>query len=201
MRVAILLAAGASRRMGRPKLDLPLGGKKMSRLVAETLLSAPFDRVRVVAASGVALDLPKDARLELVENEMAREGMASSIRKGLEKLPPDTELAAIALGDLPLLLRATLVALSDAWEKSGGPIVYPEYQGRQGHPVFWGPSLFDELRLLEGDRGARVVLERHRDVAVAVAVDDPGVCVDIDTPNDYARAARAAPDDPAAREP
>lgn len=186
MKIAILLAAGASKRMGRRKLDLPVRGKKMSRLAAEALLAAPFERVRVVTAPDAALDLPSDPRLELVENPEALAGIASSIRKGLERLPPATEVAAIALADLPLVRAETLCRLCLAWERSRPPIVYPEYRGRQGHPVFWRRSLFDELRSLEGDRGAKGVLERHRDLALAVAVEDAGVCLDIDTPDDYA---------------
>lgn len=200
MRVAILLAAGASRRMGRPKLELPVGGKKMSRLVAETLLAASFDRVRVVTAPGSKLDLPSDPRLERVENRQAYEGIASSIRKGLEELPPETEVVAIALADLPFVRRETLSELCRAWESHRGPILYPEYRGRQGHPVFWDRSFFDELRSLEGDRGGKAVLERHLDAAVALPVDDPGVCLDIDTPDDYARVAGSSPEDPATRE-
>jgi molybdenum cofactor cytidylyltransferase len=175
--------------MGRPKLDLPVGvgGKPMARVVAETLLGAPFDLVRVVVAPGAPLDLPVDARLEQVENPGWSEGMASSIRAGLEEPPSEIELAAIALADLPLLRPETLAALFHAWEGHSVPIVYPQYRGRQGHPVFWGAGLFDELRALRGDRGARPVLERHLDVALPVPVDDPGVCLDIDTPDDYAR--------------
>lgn len=201
MKIALLLAAGASRRMGRPKLDLPIGGqkKKMSRLAAEALLAAPFDRVRVVAAPGLPLDLPSDPRLEQVENRQAREGIASSIRKGLEELPAETEVVAIALADLPLVRPETLWLLCREWESHRG-IVYPEYRGRQGHPVFWGRSFFGELRNLEGDRGAKAVLERHRHAAVAVPVDDPGVCLDIDTPDDYARLIGLPPEDPATRE-
>jgi molybdenum cofactor cytidylyltransferase len=203
MRVAILLAAGASRRMGRPKLDLLVMGKRMSRLVAETFLSAPFDRVRVVTAPGSPLDLPPDGRLELLENPETRKGIASSIRRGLEGLPPETRVAALALADLPLVRGETLGRLCLEWETSDRPILYPEYRGGQGHPVFWAASFFDELRSLEGDRGAKGVLERyhHLDLALGVPVDDPGVCLDIDTPDDYARVAGSSPEDSAMREP
>jgi molybdenum cofactor cytidylyltransferase len=203
MKVAILLAAGSSRRMGRPKLDLVVEGRPMSRLAAEALLAAPFERIRVVTAPGPRLDLPEDARVEVVVNSDAGEGIGSSIRKGLEGLSDETEVAAIALADLPLVLVDTLSRLCRAWDESRSPVVYPEYRGRQGHPVLWARPLFDELRSLQGDRGARDVLERHRRLALALAVpvDDAGVCLDIDTPDDYAKVAGAPPRGPDASEP
>jgi molybdenum cofactor cytidylyltransferase len=172
--------------MGRPKLDLPIEGKAMSRRVVETLLKAPFDRVRVVGAPGARLDLPVDPRIDRIENPAPEEGIASSIRAALDRLPEETEVVAIALADLPLVREETVDLLLRAFEETGSAIVYPEYLGRQGHPVLWARSLFEELRGLEGDVGARPLIERHRGRSLAVRVDDPGVCLDIDTPADYA---------------
>jgi xanthine dehydrogenase accessory factor len=186
MKVGLVLAAGESRRMGRPKLELPVGGAPMIRRSVETMLAAPFERVRIVIAPGAVLDLPADPRLQLVENPDAKSGIASSIRRGLADLPPETEAVVIALGDLPLVRRETVEEVLDAYEETGRPIVFPQYRGRQGHPVLWGRRFFGELRNLEGDNGAKAVLDRNRDVALAVPVTDPGVCLDIDTPADYA---------------
>ena len=187
MKFALVLAAGQSRRMGRPKLELPVGGAPMARRVVETMLSAPFDGVRVVTAPGAALDLPDDPRLEIVENPRADEGIASSIRCGLARLREATEVVAIALGDMPLVAKETVIELLKAYDETRRPIVFPEYRGRQGHPVLWDRSFFGELRNLEGDRGAKALLERNRRLALAVPVVDPGVCLDIDTPDDYAK--------------
>jgi molybdenum cofactor cytidylyltransferase len=172
--------------MGRPKLDLPIEGKAMSRRVVETLLKSPFERIRVVAAPGARLDLPDDPRIERVENPSPQEGIASSIRAGLDRIPEGTEVVAIALADLPLVREGTVDLLLRAFEATGSAIVYPEYLGRQGHPVLWARSLFEELRGLQGDVGAKPLIERHRARSLAVRVDDPGVCLDIDTPADYA---------------
>ena len=171
--------------MGRPKLALPVRGAPMARRVVETMLSARFDRVRVVTAPGAALDLPGDPRLEIVENPRPEEGIASSIRCGLTGLPDATEVVGIALGDMPLVAKETVMELLRAYEETRRPIVFPEYRGRQGHPVFWDRGFLGELRELEGDRGAKALLERNRGVALAVSVADPGVCLDIDTPDDY----------------
>jgi xanthine dehydrogenase accessory factor len=188
MRAALVLAAGSSTRMGRPKLDLPIEGTAMSRRVVETLLSQPFDVVHVVTAPGRTLDLPEDPRIVRVENPNPAEGIASSLRLGLASLPPATEVVAVALGDLPLVRGETVAALLSAYEETASAIVYPVYRGEQGHPVLWARRLFCELSQLEGDRGAKALIEKHRDSALPLPVDDPGVRLDIDTPADYARA-------------
>jgi molybdenum cofactor cytidylyltransferase len=126
----------------------------MVRQVVETMLAAPFDRVRVVTARGAALELRADPRLEIVENPRAEEGIASSIRCGLSGLPETVEVAAIALGDVPLVAKETVIELLKAYDETRRPIVFPEYRGRQGHPVLWDRSFFGELRNL-GDRGAK----------------------------------------------
>jgi xanthine dehydrogenase accessory factor len=174
--------------MGRAKTSLPIAGRTMLQRVVETFLAAPFDRVRVIVPPGESPTLPEDPRVEVLENAERQEGMASSIRRGLKEVPEGTEVAAIALADLPFVRETTLRRLVEAMTSRQDAIVYPTYRGRAGHPVLWPPGLFEELRQLHGDRGARAILERHREQTVAVAVDDEGVCLDIDTPADYSRA-------------
>lgn len=187
MKLGILLAAGASTRMGRPKLELPVEGSSILGASVAVLLACPFERVRVVVAPGTSASLDEDPRVETVFNPEAEEGIASSIRAGLRGLGEEWTLAAIALADLPVTRSATVRKLLEVAVESGSPIVYPTYRGEQGHPVLWRRELFDELRALHGDRGAKSLLAKYRDRSVAVAVDDPGVCLDIDTPQDYAR--------------
>lgn len=188
--VAIVLAAGASTRMGRQKQTLPFDGGTMLGAVVGTTLAAPFDEVRVVVPEGARYRLPADGRLVVVENRNRDEGMASSLRAGSETLPDETATVAIVLADLPLLRADTVRKLLDAAEREPDRIVFPRYEGRRGHPVLFPRRLVGELRELRGDRGARAVLERHRDEALALDVEDPGVCLDIDTPRDYASVMR-----------
>ena len=191
MRVAIVLAAGASRRMGRPKLELELGGKTLVERSVQNLLDASVDRVRLVVPPGSALAaaarLPTKS-LDVIRNPKCDEGLSSSLRVGLRALPNATRIVLVALADKPLVKPETIRKLLDVFEKGDAKVVYPVYRGEQGHPVLWDATLVDELPRVEGDRGAKAMLDAHRLEALAVAVDDAGVCFDIDTPEDYALA-------------
>jgi len=191
MRVAIVLAAGASHRMGRPKLELDLGGKTLVERSVQNLLDASVDRVRLVVPPGSALaptaPIPTKS-LEVIRNPNRDEGLSSSLRVGLRGLPTATRVVLVALADKPLVKPETIRKLVDVFEEGGAKVVYPVYRGEQGHPVLWDVALVDELSGVEGDRGAKSMLDAHRLEALAVPVDDAGVCFDIDTPEDYAAA-------------
>lgn len=191
MKLLVLLAAGASKRMGRPKLALPVEGKPMLLKALDVYRACPFDRIRVVLPPGARVSLPDDSRIERVENARAEEGISTSIRAGLSGLEDrEVELVGIALADLPLVRPETVRRLIDVFEAERSEAVYPIEGGEQGHPVLWGAAALPALRSLTGDRGARALLDRYREEAraLAVPVDDRGVRLDIDTPRDYANA-------------
>lgn len=181
---AIVLAAGEARRMGRPKLALPVGGGTLLSAALAPLLASPLEGVVVVLghaaeevrrAAGGALD----PRLQFVVNEAWREGMASSLRCGLEACA-DADAVLVALGDkvglTPGLVRRILAAALKA------PLVVPVVGSRSSHPVLFARSLYDELRALVGDSGAREVVLRHRAEAARVEGDP---LHDIDDEKDY----------------
>ncbi len=195
MRIAIVLAAGASRRMGRPKLELELGGMTLVERSVQNLLDASVDRVRLVVPPGSALGpraLAATKSLEVIRNPNRDEGISSSLRVGLRCLPNATRVVLVALADKPLVKPETICKLLDVFEavveEGDAKVVYPVYRGQQGHPVLWDAALVDELSGVEGDRGAKSLLAAHRFEALAVPLDDAGVCFDIDTPEDYALA-------------
>ena len=195
MRIAIVLAAGASRRMGRPKLELELGGMTLVERSVQNLLDASVDRVRLVVPPGSALGpraLAATKSLEVIRNPNRDEGISSSLRVGLRGLPNATRVVLVALADKPLVKPETICKLLDVFEavveEGDAKVVYPVYRGQQGHPVLWDAALVDELSGVEGDRGAKSLLDAHRFEALAVPLDDAGVCFDIDTPEDYALA-------------
>lgn len=188
---ALVLAAGGSRRMGGGhKLTAPLGDRP---LVAHAVDAALASRARpVVVVTGHEAEAVRGCLpgrdVVFVENPEWSTGLASSLRAGLASLPDAVGGVLVCLGDMPRVQAATLDALLSAFT---GPaaIVVPAYQGRRGHPVLFGRGHFVEMARLTGDVGARELLERHP--PRVVAVDDPGVLVDVDTPADLA--ALAAP--------
>lgn len=193
----LVLAAGASRRIGRPKMLLPFGSGTVLSSVVGGLLEAGLDPVVVVLGHGAEeverrAALPQDPRLKLVVNEGWTEGMASSIRRGLEACP-EASAVVLALGDQPGLDAARVRRILTAWNGQAA-LVVPVADGRVGHPVLFGRELFPELRALAGEAGARDVVRRHWAQARQVPLP---LLRDIDTEDDYraARAGEAAPPD------
>jgi CTP:molybdopterin cytidylyltransferase MocA len=187
---AIVLAAGGSSRLGRPKMRLDLGGRTLLARAVAPHLEAPLDTVVVVLgedAAGVlaAARLPDDPRVRIAVNEGWREGMASSIRRGLFAAH-DADAVLIALADQPDLDAARVRAVVEAWD-GRAPLVVPLADGRPAHPVLFARSLYGELGRLTGDVGARSVVEAHRPFAICLSLP---ALLDVDTEDDY-RAARA----------
>ncbi len=193
---AIVLAAGASTRMGRPKALVPLAGRPLLEHVLRSL------RESTVAETVVVLGFGADAvrrgvdleGLHVVENRAFAEGMSSSLRAGLEALPPSVGSFYVVLGDAPFVHSSTYGELVRARERAGARIAIPTFHGVRGNPVLMDRSLAPEVEQLVGDRGCRAIHLRHPSETVEVAVDDPGVLIDLDTPEEVARAEPAATD-------
>jgi CTP:molybdopterin cytidylyltransferase MocA len=155
--VAIVLAAGSSTRLGRPKQDVVLDGETLLQR-AERVARAVADEVIVVTEQ---------------LNPDAAEGIASSIRTGV-RLAGDDARILITLCDQPLITAGHLRALLAV----DAPIVATGYAGTAGAPAVFAPSLVPELLALRGDRGARAVIEAHRDIARVVPFEDAAVDID-----------------------
>ena len=192
MIAVIVLAAGASTRMGRQKLTLPLAdGRPLVRAAVEQVLAADLDDVVVVLgreAEAVASAL-RGLPIRTVVNPRYAEGQSTSLRAGLDALAQGTEAAVVALGDQPLPDPRLLRQLVEAFRTSGLPIVAPLYRDGRGNPVLFASSVFDELRRVEGDRGGRPAIARDPARVAEVPVDAP-MPADIDTPDDYEAALR-----------
>jgi molybdenum cofactor cytidylyltransferase len=184
---AVVLAAGGSVRMGQPKQLLPIGGQPMVRHVAEVVAAAGLAQVVVVtgahaeAVTAALVDLPVD----IVVNESWAEGMSSSMRAGLRALRPDIQAVLLVLGDQPTLTTDLLQLLVARYRATGAPIVVPFCRGQRGNPVLFDRSLFSELLAVQGDRGGRLLIVRHKEQVEWVKVDDSAVIMDIDSPEDY----------------
>jgi molybdenum cofactor cytidylyltransferase len=188
---AVVLAAGRSTRMGRPKALLPAtraGETFIERLVG-TLIAGGIDDVVVVAGeTAPAIGTRLGFRARVVVNPDVDRGQLSSILVGLDVVDRPGVLAVmIAPVDQPLVSETTVRALAEAWRRHRAPIVRPVREGRHGHPVIFDRAVFDELRAADPSSGARAVVHAHAENLVEIAVDDDGSFADIDTPADYER--------------
>lgn len=184
---AVILAAGESSRMGRPKMLLPWENSTILETVIWKALSSRSDGVLVVLGA----DKDKIERLirrtpvTLAVNENFREGMLSSVRAALEKLPSETRAAIFTLGDQPHIPGDTFDKLMDSYDASEKGIVLPTYQGRRGHPILIDLKFKDEILGLDDSVGLRGLLRLHPSEILEVPLDAPGILKDIDTPGEY----------------
>lgn len=196
----ILLAAGLSRRMGaRNKLLLspPDDRRPMVRIAAETALAAGLKPLIVVLghqpeAVREALD-GLDACFVRAEDFAA--GLGHSLRAGVRALPESCGQALVLLGDMPRLRVETLQAIIRAGRDEEAAAIVPFYRGKRGNPVLWRRRCFEDLALLTGDQGARHLIDQAGDAVVRLAVDDPGVLLDVDDESALARLQAAREDD------
>ena len=195
---AIVLAAGASSRMGRAKAALPLGasGETVLARVIRGLIEGGVDDVTVVAGAHVVAvreAMPSDRRIRLVEHAGWQNGQLSSLIAGLDAVAePQLEAVLVTLVDVPLVRADTVAAVLRAWRATRAPITRPVDGDRHGHPVVFDAAVFDELRAADPRVGAKEVFAAHRARILDVPVTDEGAFLDLDTPGDYERALRLA---------
>ena len=186
---AVILAAGGSSRMGRPKQLLDWGGRPLVRAAAETALAARLDPIVVVVGGAraevqaVLADLP----LRIVANQDYAAGQSTSLRAGIAALDERADAVVVLLGDQPFVTAAIVERLVAEWQASRSAIVAPVYAGQRGNPVLFARSVLPELLAIQGDQGARAVLAADPSRIHPVAFDDPRPLADIDTLEDYER--------------
>ncbi|MGD0481852.1 MAG: nucleotidyltransferase family protein [Terracidiphilus sp.] len=190
----ILLAAGASTRMGAAKQLLDFAGKPMLRFAAETALASECVPVIVVLGAHEAEIRPAllGLNVEIVVNDRWAEGMGTSIQAGLFALATweleHREIAGtiLALSDQPFVNSIFLRGLAEKHSESGQPIVAAQYSGTAGVPAFFARETFPLLMALKPEHGCKPVILDH--IADTLLVDCPEAARDIDTPEDYALA-------------
>lgn len=187
----VVLAAGFGRRFGaESKLHQPLAGQPVLAWTLNTLAQLKASAAVVVVApeDRAAAEIARTAGFTPVVNPARAEGMGRSIASGVAALPAGLHAVLIALGDMPNVQLKTCHALLAAFAAGDAArIVLPTYEGQRGHPVVFGADHFPALRALDGDTGARSILNAQDHAVLALAVTDPGVLMDIDTPDDLTR--------------
>jgi len=191
----ILLAAGESRRMGYPKALLKVGEETFVARLAAAMLTVVTRLTVVVGAhvDRVRPAIPADPRIKVVENPVWVRGQLSSIKAGIRALPPDASATLVHLTDHPMVKAATFAAVVEAYRRSRKPIVIARHEGHRGHPVLFDRCIFAELLDAPEDQGARVVVNADAARVVYTDVYDPGILLDLDTPEDLARAGLRLP--------
>jgi CTP:molybdopterin cytidylyltransferase MocA len=186
----VILAAGRSTRMGRPKalLALPGGDDTFLSRIVRVLLEGGVADVLVVGRPDdrplrEAIDLI-GRRAQFIDNPRADTGQLSSVIAGLNAADrPGIRALLVTPVDLPLVRASSIAALLTAFSSSSRAVARATYGGRHGHPVVFGRAVFDALRRADPATGAKAVVRAHP--VLDVEVDDPGVLLDIDTPEDY----------------
>jgi molybdenum cofactor cytidylyltransferase len=188
----LVLAAGGSTRLGRPKQLLPYGERTLlGHVVATACGSCPFDQL-VVALGGSSDEVTSAVDLngaDVVVNESYGDGCSSSIVASLEVVDPACDVLVLMLADQPGVTGAAVLSLLAGI--GSAPLAVCRYEDGRGHPLAFGRSVFGELAQLHGDKGVWKLLDRHASEVVEVPV--PGrVPPDVDTWADYEAVLAAA---------
>jgi molybdenum cofactor cytidylyltransferase len=183
----VVLAAGMSRRLGRPKQLLRLGDRTVIEHVVSASLSANMDEVIVVlgARAGEVRSALAGYPVRIVINERFAEGQGTSLAAGIRALGADVDAAVFLLGDQPGVSAHDIERVVDMRRSTGASIIMTAYGDERGHPVLFGREHFPALMALEGDQGGRDVIRRHTEDVLTVAGDRDTVPADIDTEADW----------------
>jgi len=185
---AIVLAAGASTRMGRNKLLLEVEGEPLVRRVVRAACSAGLDRVVVVLGHEEALVRAPLGGLccETVVNPDHARGAGTSVHAGVRHVAATASAVVIVLADMPRVSAAMIAGLAERYRTTGAPVVFSRYGAIQAPPTLYDRALFGELLAIDDDRGGKEVVLRHEAEAEAV-VWPQSALQDIDSPADYER--------------
>jgi molybdenum cofactor cytidylyltransferase len=189
MSVAIvILAAGASTRMGTPKQLLPYRGRSLIRQIAETAIASVCQPVAIVLGANAVQIYPHLDRLpvQIIENPHWTEGMGTSIRSGIQWLQTQCdrlEAVVLAVCDQPFVSPPIVDRLVETYYATGQPIIASEYASTLGVPALFHHSLFPELIQLQPTQGAKQIVKKYSHLVVPVPF--PEGAIDLDTPRDY----------------
>jgi molybdenum cofactor cytidylyltransferase len=186
--------------MGVPKALLKDGnGQPFVARILHTLRVAGLDELAVVTGTlheaivaAVALDPPRATAIRFARNTDPARGQLSSLQTGLDAVAAvGVDGVVVTLVDVPFVTAATVRAVIEEWRRTHAFIVRPARGERHGHPVLFSREVFDALRRADPAVGAKAVLRAHAERIVNVAVEDEGAFLDLDTPEEYARALRS----------
>ena len=190
---AIVLAAGASRRMKQAKMTLVYKGSTVLGTVLTTLHSAGVDPLIVVigGAKDVVEKALSDLPFEVIRAynpEYRHTEMLDSLQIGMQRLPENADAFLIVLGDQPQIQGEVVQAILQEYTKTGNSLIIPSYRMRRGHPWLVGKVHWAGLRDLHSGQTMRDFIQQYQDQIHYLVVDTPSILEDMDTPEDYQRA-------------
>ena len=181
----LILAAGASSRMGQPKQLLPFANKTLIQLSIETALDSHCKNIYCVvgANANAVIENIGDYPIHIIQNPNYQQGLSSSIKAGLEVLEKENfEAVLITLADQPKINSSHLNSLINTWKDHPYQAVATRYKDNIGVPTLFPKHYFKDLKALTGDKGARTLLNKSKKDFLAISFEE---LADIDTPEDY----------------
>lgn len=182
---AVIMAAGQSQRFGSNKLLLPLGKKTVIQHLLDSFPFQLFHQVVLIYSSTAVEAIAQTYPVTLCRNDNPGLGQGQSIRLGLETCA-DADGYLFLVADQPLLKRASIITLTEAFQQNPTRIVIPVVNESRCNPVLFPKSCWQDLKSLRGDVGGKVVIQKHPQLVLPISFDDPHEFIDIDTPDAYA---------------
>lgn len=183
---AIIMASGASKRMGKNKLLLPFMGKPLIENILEIIKKCGFSRIVLVASTDEIIKIGQDKNIVSIYNRNAENGQSESIKIGLSN-SKGYKGYMFFTGDQPLLDCDTIKALINTFENNKNKIILPSFEGKTGNPVIFPLRFYDDLMVLTGDVGGRVVINKYNEEVIHVEVKNKYALLDVDTPEEYSK--------------
>lgn len=188
---ATILAAGESKRMGRPKMLLPWGETTVLGHVISTFLKAGIEDVIVIVGGAryeVELIVQQNGARSVLNAEYASGEMLLSLQHGLQSQKPETRATLIGLGDQPQIQQGTVRLICETFHRTASRLIVPSFQLRRGHPWLVERSLWNELLDVDKHLSPRAFLNQHADEIHYIEVQDASILADLDTMAEYRRA-------------
>ena len=184
---AIILGAGESSRMGRPKMLLPFGDSTMIGTVISNVLASSVEKAIVVLGSNYEShhQVVKDYPVEIVHNTQYREGMLSSVECGLKAVSNSTDAIMVLLGDQPMIQTAEMDQLIESYRGSEKEIAIATHEKKRGHPILFGRKFINEILGFPREASLRDLLQNQTAEILEMKTEHDRILRDIDTENDY----------------
>ena len=196
MIVAVVLSAGESSRMGRPKALLPIDGQTFIERIVAALKQTKVGKIIVILGHNARELQSKISHLpvEILINTDYKLGQLSSLQLAVRYLQPDLDCDGmlVHLIDHPYLAPALVEEMIRRFYETKKRIIVPKFHGKRGHPVIFSNALFDEILSAPMEEGAKAVVNAHRAETLEIETEEEGIAVDIDTPELYQQHVRRA---------